>query len=229
MSDVEIESFHESDTEHDLVANPNKNIHVDEFSKEIMQHSGYSADLKRSSSVFDDEQSQQGIQSSGDEPTENDSESDETELSDEDLNSNTELTSEQTLLSDTDTPSLKMTDEMENNHQLSTIDSLTGFSEETDPLTSTVFPLSRIKKIVKLDPEAFNTSNISLELIGLATESFLKSLSFNSLQFAKNSKRKTLMKNDISQAIERSPQFSFLTGTCNSHVILDIFPKSLNF
>ncbi|VDM49291.1 unnamed protein product [Toxocara canis] len=79
-------------------------------------------------------------------------------------------------------------------------------------------PLARIKKIMKLDDDVKHQM-ISAEapvLLAKAAEIFIEELTLRSWMHTEESKRKTLQKSDISQAVSRYEQFDFL---------IDIVPR----
>uniref|UniRef100_A0A914ZF58 Nuclear transcription factor Y subunit gamma n=1 Tax=Parascaris univalens TaxID=6257 RepID=A0A914ZF58_PARUN len=79
-------------------------------------------------------------------------------------------------------------------------------------------PLARIKKIMKLDDDVKHQM-ISAEapvLLAKAAEIFIEELTLRAWMHTEESKRKTLQKSDISQAVSRYEQFDFL---------IDIVPR----
>lgn len=69
----------------------------------------------------------------------------------------------------------------------------------------TELPLSKIKFIVKTDPDVHSVSSEALFLITKTTEKFIQSLSREAWTFAQQQKRKTLKKTDIDQALSMLP------------------------
>ena len=69
----------------------------------------------------------------------------------------------------------------------------------------TELPLSKIKFIVKTDPDVHSVSSEALFLITKTTEKFIQSLSREAWTFAQQQKRKTLKKTDIDQALLMLP------------------------
>ncbi|CAO1423585.1 unnamed protein product [Diamesa serratosioi] len=69
----------------------------------------------------------------------------------------------------------------------------------------TELPLSKIKFIVKTDPDVHSVSSEALFLITKTTEKFIQSLSREAWTFAQHQKRKTLKKTDIDQALQMLP------------------------
>ncbi|XP_060848102.1 nuclear transcription factor Y subunit gamma-like [Rhopalosiphum padi] len=73
------------------------------------------------------------------------------------------------------------------------------------------FPISRIKRVMKLDD---NVERVNLEttiILSKAVEIFIKELNLFGWIHAKNQQRRILMKNDISMAVAMYNQFYFLT------------------
>lgn len=73
-------------------------------------------------------------------------------------------------------------------------------------------PLSRIKGIMKLDPELNLVSSDSVFVMTKATELFIKSLARESFVFAEQGKKKTVQKKDIESAINAVDALMFLEG-----------------
>lgn len=73
-------------------------------------------------------------------------------------------------------------------------------------------PLSRIKSIMKLDPEFNLVSSDSVFLMAKATELFIKSLATTSFTFAEQGKKKTIQKKDVDAAINEVDALMFLEG-----------------
>ena len=84
-------------------------------------------------------------------------------------------------------------------------------SKESNLLQSEI-PIFRVKRIMKADPLLSNTTDASVRLVALATEQFIQSLVSSSIQFTQKSKRKTVVRADIAQAIGQIPQYAFLKG-----------------
>ncbi|XP_026819182.1 nuclear transcription factor Y subunit gamma-like [Rhopalosiphum maidis] len=73
------------------------------------------------------------------------------------------------------------------------------------------FPLSRIKRVMKLDDNVDRVNLESTIILSKAVEIFTKELNLFGWIHAKNQRRRTLMKNDISMAVSMYNQFDFLT------------------
>lgn len=78
-------------------------------------------------------------------------------------------------------------------------------SKKTRVEKITELPLSKIKFIVKTDPDVHSVSSEALFLITKTTEKFIQSLSREAWSFAQQQKRKTLKKTDIDQALSMLP------------------------
>jgi len=66
-------------------------------------------------------------------------------------------------------------------------------------------PLSKIKHIIKLDPEVKLVNSEAVYLITKATESFIKSLAKESFTHAAQQKKKTITKSHVDQALTMLP------------------------
>lgn len=73
-------------------------------------------------------------------------------------------------------------------------------------------PLSRIKSIMKLDPELNLVSSESVFLMSKVTELFIKSLARESFVFVEQGKKKTVQKKDVESAINVVDALMFLEG-----------------
>lgn len=73
-------------------------------------------------------------------------------------------------------------------------------------------PLSRIKSIMKLDPELNLVSSDSVFLMSKVTEMFIKSLVRESFVFVEQGKKKTVQKKDVDLAINAVDALMFLEG-----------------
>ncbi|KAM8875956.1 DNA polymerase epsilon subunit 4 [Spinachia spinachia] len=74
-------------------------------------------------------------------------------------------------------------------------------------------PLSRIKALMKTDPDVSLASQESVFIIAKATELFVEMIARDSLVYAQQGKRKTLQRKDLDNAIEAIDEFAFLEGT----------------
>lgn len=66
-------------------------------------------------------------------------------------------------------------------------------------------PLSKIKHIIKLDPEVKLVNSEAVYLITKATESFIKSLAKESFTHAAQQRKKTITKSHVDQALTMLP------------------------
>ncbi|XP_066552075.1 DNA polymerase epsilon subunit 4 [Amia ocellicauda] len=74
-------------------------------------------------------------------------------------------------------------------------------------------PLSRIKTLMKADPDVTLASQESVFIIAKATELFVEMIAKDALVYAQQGKRKTLQRKDLDNAIEAIDEFAFLEGT----------------
>ncbi|XP_038858221.1 uncharacterized protein LOC120054734 isoform X2 [Salvelinus namaycush] len=73
-------------------------------------------------------------------------------------------------------------------------------------------PLSRIKALMKADPDVSLASQESVFIIAKATELFVEMIAKDALVYAQQGKRKTLQRKDLDNAIETVDEFAFLEG-----------------
>lgn len=73
-------------------------------------------------------------------------------------------------------------------------------------------PLTRIKNIMKLDPDLHITSHEGVFLVTRATELFIESMARESYRFTAQAKKKTMQKKDVDFAIENVESLVFLDG-----------------
>jgi len=71
-------------------------------------------------------------------------------------------------------------------------------------------PISKIKRIMKMDPETKLIQNDSVLLVAFAAELFIKALSTASARVAVKNKRKTIKKEDIETCVRNLDYFEFL-------------------
>ncbi|XP_056133734.1 DNA polymerase epsilon subunit 4 [Lampris incognitus] len=74
-------------------------------------------------------------------------------------------------------------------------------------------PLTRIKALMKADPDVSLASQESVFIIAKATELFVEMIAKDALVYAQQGKRKTLQRKDLDNAIEAIDEFAFLEGT----------------
>lgn len=79
-----------------------------------------------------------------------------------------------------------------------------------------ILPMSRIKKIIKLDPEHISSTESANFVLGLATELFIKQLAIDSSEITKSKGRKKIMYADAQKVVGSADIYSFLR---------DIVPK----
>uniref|UniRef100_A0A224YLC1 DNA polymerase epsilon subunit 4 n=1 Tax=Rhipicephalus zambeziensis TaxID=60191 RepID=A0A224YLC1_9ACAR len=75
------------------------------------------------------------------------------------------------------------------------------------------FPLSRVKNIMKLDPDVVLASQEAVFLVAKATELFVASLAKEAYTFTRQAKKKTMQKKDVDSSVEAVEAFAFLEGT----------------
>ncbi|XP_055514318.1 DNA polymerase epsilon subunit 4 [Leucoraja erinacea] len=74
-------------------------------------------------------------------------------------------------------------------------------------------PLSRIKGLIKADPEVTLASQEAVFAIGKATELFVEVIAKDAYTFALQAKRKTIQRKDLDHAVDAADEFAFLEGT----------------
>lgn len=77
-------------------------------------------------------------------------------------------------------------------------------------------PLSRIKSIMKSDPDVTLASQEAVITLAKATELFIHSLSKDAVISTLNSKRKTLQRKDLDSMLDSKDCYIFLEGTLDS-------------
>ncbi|WVR09584.1 hypothetical protein IAU60_006654 [Kwoniella sp. DSM 27419] len=75
---------------------------------------------------------------------------------------------------------------------------------------TTIFPMSRIKRIVKADKDLENMSNEAVFLVAVATEYFIKHFMEEGYTKARLEKRKIVNYKDMAAVVARSEEFDFL-------------------
>merc|ERR1712227_312948 len=120
------------------------------------------------------------------------------EISNENLrltNENTELTNENSELTN------------ENSE-------LTGETDEKEERGERIIqlPITRVKHIIKQDPDVNLASQDAVILIAKAAELFIGDLAKESCSITTQSKRKTVMRKDMDSAVDRIDEFAFLEG-----------------
>uniref|UniRef100_A0A8C6V5D8 DNA polymerase epsilon subunit 4 n=1 Tax=Naja naja TaxID=35670 RepID=A0A8C6V5D8_NAJNA len=74
-------------------------------------------------------------------------------------------------------------------------------------------PLSRVKALVKADPDVSLASQEAVFILARAAELFVDTLSKDAFIHTQHGKRKTLQRKDLDNAIEALDEFAFLEGT----------------
>ncbi|XP_063771981.1 DNA polymerase epsilon subunit 4 [Pseudophryne corroboree] len=74
-------------------------------------------------------------------------------------------------------------------------------------------PMSRVKALMKSDPDVSLASQESVFLICKATELFIETIAKDAYIYAQRGKRKTLQRKDLDNAIDAIDEFAFLEGT----------------
>lgn len=80
-------------------------------------------------------------------------------------------------------------------------------------------PLTRIKNLMKLDPEYNGASQEAVASVAVATEYFIQSLAREAYTFTQQMKKKTLQKADVDLAINAVDSLLFLKGAMNFGVV----------
>ncbi|XP_022646428.1 DNA polymerase epsilon subunit 4-like [Varroa jacobsoni] len=73
-------------------------------------------------------------------------------------------------------------------------------------------PFSKIRTIMKLDPDFNGASVEAVFLIAKATELFIEALAKETCNFTQQNKKKTVQKRDVDSAVDSVEAFSFLEG-----------------
>ncbi|KAE9528700.1 hypothetical protein AGLY_012275 [Aphis glycines] len=88
--------------------------------------------------------------------------------------------------------------------------------EIINPKKQTLFPLKRIKKVMQLDDTVKKANLETTIMLSKAIEMFIREITLRGWRHTEDKHRRTLMKNDISEAVAGYDQFDFL---------IDIVPK----
>lgn len=88
--------------------------------------------------------------------------------------------------------------------------------DEATTVTGLHLPISRIKKIIKLDPEHISSTDSANYVLGIATELFIKQLTLDSSIITKNKGRKKITYDDLHKVVSSADIYSFMK---------DIVPK----
>uniref|UniRef100_A0A670ZK76 DNA polymerase epsilon subunit 4 n=1 Tax=Pseudonaja textilis TaxID=8673 RepID=A0A670ZK76_PSETE len=73
-------------------------------------------------------------------------------------------------------------------------------------------PLSRVKALVKADPDVSLASQEAVFILARAAELFVETISKDAFIHTQQGKRKTLQRKDLDNAIEALDEFAFLEG-----------------
>jgi DNA polymerase epsilon subunit 4 len=73
-------------------------------------------------------------------------------------------------------------------------------------------PISRVRSIIKVDPDVSIASHDAVILIAKATELFIHEIAQEAHYISSQKKRKTIQKPDIASAIEGADCMAFLEG-----------------
>ena len=76
-------------------------------------------------------------------------------------------------------------------------------------------PLSRIRALMKLDPDLNIASSEAVFAVAKATEMFIESLARESYTFTAQAKKKTIQKRDVDLTITSVDSLMFLEGSMN--------------
>ncbi|XP_012270902.1 DNA polymerase epsilon subunit 4 [Orussus abietinus] len=74
-------------------------------------------------------------------------------------------------------------------------------------------PIGRVKTIVKMDPDVSLVNQEAVFLITKSTELFIDSLAKEAYKYTAQTKKKTVQKRDVENAIENIDALVFLEGT----------------
>lgn len=85
--------------------------------------------------------------------------------------------------------------------------------DENEDLGSISLPLSKIKRIFKMDPEYYGSSQSAVFATGVATELFIQYLTEQASFLAKMDKRKKILYKDFSGAVAAQDSLHFLSDT----------------
>lgn len=76
--------------------------------------------------------------------------------------------------------------------------------------TTLQLPMSRIKKIIKLDPEHISSTESANYILGISTELFIKQLTLDASTITKSKGRKKIMYNDMQEVVNTVDVYSFM-------------------
>ncbi|XP_047475109.1 DNA polymerase epsilon subunit 4-like [Penaeus chinensis] len=84
--------------------------------------------------------------------------------------------------------------------------------EEEEKGSGVRFPLARIKRIMKADPELGLASQDAVFLVAKATELFVESLALEAYHYTSQAKKKTVSRRDVDHCIDAIEAMAFLDG-----------------
>lgn len=98
------------------------------------------------------------------------------------------------------------------------VDSAQDESEQEEEKSEKILrlPFSRVKHIMKIDPDVHLASQEAVFLITKSTELFIESLAKEAYRYTAQGKRRTLQKKDIDSAIESADCLAFLEGVLDT-------------
>lgn len=91
--------------------------------------------------------------------------------------------------------------------------------EQRDKLVK--LPLGRVKHIVKMDPDVNLVTQDAIFLIAKSTELFIDSMAKEAYKYTVQTKKKTIQKRDVENAIDNVDALVFLEGTLEWHLKLN--------
>ncbi|XP_075706352.1 DNA polymerase epsilon subunit 4 isoform X2 [Rhinoderma darwinii] len=74
-------------------------------------------------------------------------------------------------------------------------------------------PMSRVKALMKSDPDVSLASQEAVFIISKATELFIETIAKDAYVYAQRGKRKTLQRKDLDNTIDAFDELAFLEGT----------------
>lgn len=116
----------------------------------------------------------------------------------------TPTTSPPALVSETATPNPQVPQDMDVDEEE---------EEEEEDQASISLPLSKIKRIFKMDPEYLGASQAAVFATGAATELFIQYITEQAALLAKMEKRKKIMYKDFSTVVSSQDSLNFLSDT----------------
>ena len=93
---------------------------------------------------------------------------------------------------------------------ISSVVTSSGSSSSSDGINSLIFPVARISKIAKLDPDVNAISKEAMQLIVKSAELFLSKAGKETVKIASMHNRRTLSSDDIKHVCQHRNEFIFL-------------------